>query len=115
MFLQYGFYHQLNLRKFSLLKKRIKKNEGFRDIAYKDTLGFSTIGFGHLIKKNEKYLLEKKFSKNFLLDLFNLDFTKAFLAFEANYEKKMFSEEVMAILIEMIFQLGIKKQKNLLK
>ena len=34
----------------------IKKFESFRAIAYKDTAGLWTIGWGHLIKKGEKFL-----------------------------------------------------------
>lgn len=34
----------------------IKKFESFRAVAYKDTAGLWTIGWGHLIKKGEKFL-----------------------------------------------------------
>ena len=50
-------------RSFQSLKNRIKKNEGFSEKAYLDQLGFLTIGYGHLIKRTEKHLLNKKLSK----------------------------------------------------
>ena len=100
---------------FSLLKERIKDNEGFRNTAYKDSLGFSTIGFGHLIKKKEAYLLKNLHSEFFLLSLFELDFNKALTDYKKNYAKRGFSKECEEVLIEMIFQLGIKNQKKFIK
>ena len=41
------------MKKNANLKNRIKKNEGFSFTAYKDIHGYNTIGYGHLIKKNE--------------------------------------------------------------
>lgn len=38
--------------------KLIKRFEGFSAKAYLDSAGFPTIGFGHLIKPHEKYLLK---------------------------------------------------------
>ena len=58
------------------LKLRIKHNEGFSRTPYKDPLGFLTIGYGHLIKKNEKYLLKKNISKKDLDTIFLDDFKK---------------------------------------
>ena len=37
------------------LKARIKEHEGFRDQVYKDSLGFATIGYGHLVLPNDPY------------------------------------------------------------
>jgi len=45
---------------YCLLKKRIKKNEGFSLKPYKDQLGFITIGFGHLVLPKEKDLIKIK-------------------------------------------------------
>ena len=58
------------------LIKRIKKNEGFSSIPYKDQLGFLTIGYGHLILSEEKYLIETKQTKTKLEKLFIQDFKK---------------------------------------
>ena len=49
------------------LKKRIKKNEGFRKSAYRDSLGHKTIGYGHLIKINEKKIINKDIKKLFFM------------------------------------------------
>ena len=90
------------------LKKRIKKNEGFSLKPYKDQLGFFTIGFGHLILSNEKYLLEKKINKIELEKIFIKDFDKALKNF--NIFLKHFSSNIRdsELLIEMVFQIGIE-------
>ena len=90
-------------------------NEGFVNHAYLDSLGFSTIGYGHLIKTNEKHLLKKNFSKKFLLKLFQSDFEKSLKDYNKNYKYKNYSKNIKEVFVEMIFQMGIKKQKKFLK
>jgi GH24 family phage-related lysozyme (muramidase) len=103
------------LKKNILLKNRIKKNEGYKSSAYFDQLGFPTIGYGHLIKTNEKIFFTQKFSKKFLLNLFNLDFYEAATQYEKHYHKYNFSNNIREVLIEMIFQIGINGQRKFLK
>ena len=103
------------MKKYFLLKNRIKTNEGFKNSSYFDQLGFPTIGYGHLIKSNEKIFFTRKFSKKFLLNLFNLDFNEAVTQYEKHYNKYNFSNNIKDFLIEMIFQLGINGQKKFLK
>lgn len=97
------------MENFNKLKKRIKKNEGFKNIAYLDQLGNPTIGYGHLIKKSEDFLSKKKFSKKYLSNIFEKDFFLALSDFKKNYQGLGFSKNINEVLIEMIFQLGIKK------
>ena len=103
------------MEKFLLLKKRIKKNEGFRNTPYLDSLGYPTIGYGHLITKKEKKMFQAKFSKKFLSSLFDKDFRTALTAYKKNFNYKKHSKNTKEVLIEMIFQLGIKKQKKFVK
>lgn len=103
------------MEKFLLLKNKIKKNEGFRSEAYLDSLGHPTIGYGHLITKKEKKKFQNKFSKKFLSSLFDKDFRKALTAYKNNFNYKKHSKDTKEVLIEMIFQLGIKKQKKFIK
>ncbi len=93
---------------YKSLKTRIKKNEGFSIKPYKDKLGNLTIGYGHLIKKNEAYLKNKNQTHQYLLDLFQKDFKKAVDAYNTNFFKYNFNKKEEKLLIEMIFQLGIK-------
>ena len=103
------------MEKFSSLKKKIKKNEGFRNKPYLDLLGNPTIGYGHLITKKEKKIFKTKYSKKFLSRLFDIDFKKALIAYKKNFNYKKHSKNTKEVLIEMIYQLGIKKQKKFVK
>jgi len=99
----------ISFLKYLLLKRRIKKNEGFSKTPYKDQLGNYTIGYGHLIKKNERYFFIKNFKKDFFQKLFEEDFKKAQEDYLTNLYKNSFSKKTEELLIEMIFQMGIKK------
>ena len=93
---------------FFKLKARIKKNEGYHNQIYYDQLGKSTIGFGHLIKKNEKFLHQKKYSKKYLNAIFERDFSIALRDLIKSYNIKNLPQNIQGVLLEMIFQLGIK-------
>ena len=100
------------------LKKRIKLNEGFSSKPYKDQLGYLTIGYGHLILTNEKILLKKKIYQEELEEIFEKDFEKALNNFNNRFKYLTSNKKEAELLIEMIFQLGIKgclKFNNLLK
>ena len=100
------------------LKERIKSNEGFSSKPYKDQLGYLTIGYGHLILPNENILLKKQINKKELEEIFEKDFKKALSNFNNTFKPLNLNEKESELLIEMIFQLGIKgclKFKNLIK
>ena len=100
------------------LKKRIKVNEGFSSKPYKYQLGYLTIGYGHLILSNEKILLKKKIHKKELEEIFEKDFKKALYNFNTKLKHLTSNKKEADLLIEMVFQLGIRgclKFKNLLK
>ena len=100
------YIRSLNYR---LLKNRIKKNEGFSKNSYKDKLGHPTIGYGHLIKKKEKHFMEKKYNKIFFEELFEKDFAIAVLYYQKKFKKFFFHKKTEELIIEMIFQMGLKK------
>ena len=97
------------MNKYIKLKNRIKRNEGYSNKAYFDQLGNPTIGYGHLIKKSDKLLFKKKYSKKYLNHLFNKDFNKSLCDFKRHYNKIKLPKGLQEVLIEMIFQLGIKR------
>ena len=103
------------MKKYLLLKNKIKKNEGFRNEPYLDSLGKPTIGYGHLITKKEEKMFQTKFSKKSLSNLFDEDFSKSLTTYKNNFNYRKHSKETKEVLIEMIFQLGIKKQKKFVK
>ncbi len=88
------------------LKLRIKKNEGYSKIPYKDQLGFYTIGYGHLIKNNENKYFKNKYEKKHFEYLFENDLNNAIKDYKKNFYKKAHDLKVKELLIEMIFQLG---------
>ena len=45
---------------YNNLKERIKKHEGFVNKIYKDSLGFATIGYGHLVTKADTYRIRQE-------------------------------------------------------
>ena len=92
---------------FNKLKIRIKKNEGFSLKPYKDQLGYYTIGFGHLIKKNEDRYFKTKYKKKYLEQIFQLDFNKALNDYKKFLYKKNHKKNDKELLIEMVFQLGL--------
>ena len=94
---------------FKTLKKRIKTNEGYSNKVYKDQLGYQTIGFGHLIRKKDKIILNKVYSKKYLETLFEKDFKKTLEDFNKNFKKLSLKKNEQELLIEMIYQMGIKK------
>ena len=100
------------------LKARIKKHEGFRDVMYKDSLGFATIGYGHLILPTDNYVDGKQYSKEDLDKVFDKDFQNAL----DNANKLMSGydlvDQAKEVICEMVFQLGIggvSKFKNMWK
>ena len=104
-----GHWYQLNNLRYLKLIKRIKKNEGFSSTAYKDQLGFLTIGYGHLILSEEKYLIETKPTKTKLEKLFIQDFKNAVKDYKKYLKKNTSNKKEEELLIEMVFQMGIIK------
>ena len=100
------------------LKKRIKLNEGLSLKPYKDQLGYLTIGYGHLILPNEKFLLKKRLQKKEFEKIFEKDFKKALIDVNNTLKPFISNKKENELLIEMVFQIGLKgclKFKNLLK
>ena len=59
------------------IKKEIQEHEGFRDTIYSDSLGFDTIGWGHLIKDTDNFEKGKAYSREELQEVFDEDFQLA--------------------------------------
>ena len=93
------------------LKERIKKHEGFVPKMYKDSLGFATIGYGHLVTKEDSYEEGVEYTKEELGLQFDKDFEEA----KKNADILILHEhgitdlvdDAKCVLIEMVFQLGI--------
>ena len=95
---------------YNNLKERIKKHEGFVNKIYKDSLGFATIGYGHLVTKADTYEEGVEYTEEELSKVFDQDFIIAGHGAETlmnNYEVYEIDHEAKCVLIEMVFQLGI--------
>jgi GH24 family phage-related lysozyme (muramidase) len=98
------------------LKERIKEHEGYRNTIYKDSLGFATIGYGHLVTPEDPYKEDIEYPKSELDAQFEADFQTA----KAHTEKLINDNNVAellfnakCVLIEMVFQLGVGGVLNL--
>lgn len=103
-----------------LLKEEIKLHEGFRDMIYLDSLSKKTIGYGHLIVHEDKFVEGKAYPKEELEALFDKDFEKGWASMErfCNVNNLNVSEKAQEVLCEMIFQMGysgVGKFKNMIK
>ena len=59
------------------LKVRIKEHEGFVPKIYKDSLGFATIGYGHLVLSTDRFKEGVTYKKKDLEEVFDSDFNIA--------------------------------------
>ena len=89
------------------LKARIKKHEGYRDTIYKDSLGFSTIGYGHLVLQTDRYEKGVTYRKKDLEKVFDTDFNTAKSNANQLIEGLPIHHQAKCVIIEMVFQLGI--------
>jgi len=89
------------------LKARIKKHEGYRDTIYKDSLGFSTIGYGHLVLQTDRYEKGVTYRKKDLEKVFNTDFNTAKSNANQLIEGLPIHHQAKCVIIEMVFQLGM--------
>lgn len=82
-------------------------DEGFRSARYNDSLGFPTIGFGHLLKEGESY---HNITPHQAIELLRYDYAMA----RANVEKRYpwAKGEVKLVLINMSYQLGPNRLHN---
>ena len=98
------------------LKARIKEHEGFRDQVYKDSLGFATIGYGHLVLPTDKFKEGVTYKKKDLEEVFDRDFNIAKSNANQLISGLPLHHQAKCVIIEMVFQLGIggvSKFKNM--
>ena len=98
------------------LKARIKEHEGFRDQVYKDSLGFATIGYGHLVLDTDHFIEGQSYPKEHLEKVFDGDFDTACSNANQLIKDLPLHHQAKCVIIEMVFQLGIggvSKFKNM--
>ena len=88
------------------VKERVKAHEGFRDTVYSDSLGFATIGYGHLVLPTDNFVEGVAYPKEQLEALFDKDFEIAETSANELLQGIEHNETVRCIITEMCFQLG---------
>jgi lysozyme len=92
---------------YQAVKDRIKKHEGFRNTVYSDSLGKSTIGYGHLLTEDDDFEEGIQYDKSLLENLFDKDFNRSAYNAEQLLEGIDICDIAREIIVEMVFQLGI--------
>tara|TARA_Y100000114_G_scaffold121697_1_gene116939 strand:+ start:1387 stop:1821 length:435 start_codon:yes stop_codon:yes gene_type:complete len=92
---------------YTELMNRIKKHEGFVPKIYKDSLGYATIGYGHLVRPDEQWEEGKEYSKEELEHVFKNDFNNAVDQATGLMNGISLDDKAREVIIEMVFQLGV--------
>ena len=83
------------------VKQRIKEHEGFRDTVYSDSLGFATIGYGHLVLPTDNFVEGVNYPKEQLEEVFDKDFQIALTSANELLEGLDVNHIVRGVIIEM--------------
>ena len=100
------------------LKERIKKHEGFVPKIYRDSLGYATIGYGHLVLPTDHFKDGVEYSEAELNEVFEKDFQNALDNANKLIKDIPLVYQAKEVICEMVFQLGIggvSKFKNMWK
>jgi len=88
------------------IKERIKQHEGFRDTVYSDSLGFATIGYGHLVLPSDNFVEGVTYDKETLEEVFDNDFKIALDSARELLRDIEHNHIIFGVIVEMCFQLG---------
>ena len=88
------------------LKERIKQHEGFRRSVYSDSLGFATIGYGHLVLPTDNFVVGITYAKEQLEEVFDKDFQIALTSANELVDGLDLNHIAKGVIVEMCFQLG---------
>jgi GH24 family phage-related lysozyme (muramidase) len=91
------------------IKERIKQHEGFRDTVYSDSLGFATIGYGHLVLPTDNFVEGNTYDKETLEEVFDNDFKIASDSARELLRDIEHNHIIFGVIVEMCFQLGKPK------
>ena len=97
-----------------IIKDRIKKHEGYRDIIYTDSLGYKTIGYGHLVIE-DGFIPGVQYSKKELEEVFEKDFAIAVQGANKLVGDFDIDDDAFGVVVEMCFQLGFPRVLKFIK
>jgi len=91
-----------------IIKDRIKRHEGYRDTVYTDSLGYNTIGYGHLVVE-DGFIPGIQYSKNELEQVFEKDFAVAVQGANKLVGDFDLNDDAFGVVIEMCFQFTLPR------
>ena len=94
------------------LEDSIKKNEGYRHTIYRDSLGYKTLGWGHLVKPDETFVEGKRYNRKVIERIFQYDFSICQSDGKKLTEGMDLPDEAMEVVCELAYQLGINRLKK---
>jgi lysozyme len=95
---------------YSQIKKRIAIDEGKSLTVYKDPLGLSTVGIGHLVLEHDHLIIGQRISEELCQAFFEQDFENAIDACRRAFKDfNKYPESIRGVLINMAFNLGINR------
>ena len=97
------------------LEDSIKREEGYRDTIYKDSLGFKTLGYGHLVKPDENFVEGKRYDRRVIERIFQYDFAISLSDGKKLTKGMDLPDEAMEVVCELAYQLGINRLKKFVK
>ena len=97
-----------------IIKDRIKRHEGYRDMVYEDHLGFKTVGYGHLVVE-DGFIPGIQYSKKELEEVFEKDFAIAVQGANKLVGDFDIDDDAFGVVVEMCFQLGLPRVSKFIK
>ena len=92
---------------FTNVRKKMVKEEGYRQVVYKDSIGKATVGIGHLVLPKDKLRVGNKISKERVELLFKSDVLRSIKAAMAQAQEiGQFEYDFILALTSVNFQLG---------
>ena len=103
----YNMENQIeNTDYLEIVKKRVKENEGRKNIVYTDTEGYLTVGIGYKLPKDSDLKEGDYVDDAFIDDKFNLTFNNAVEGAKRLTKGFNLKEEAFGVVTEMVFQMG---------
>ena len=95
----------------SILKHEGSNKKNGYHIPYKDTAGLWTIGYGHLVTKDElkDFDPNKKYSEDEAIEIFKQDVNIAIDGARVFIDEHSISEEAFLVIVELSFWIGLPR------
>ena len=95
----------------SILKHEGSKKENGMHVPYKDTAGLWTIGYGHMVTKDEmaNFSPDNRYSEDEAIEIFKRDVNVAINGAKVFIDEHSITEEAFIIIVELCFWMGLPR------